>query len=564
MALFSNAAAGSGIISPIWPDLTLSYTYDGLGLVFSCPSHNFLYVFNGIPDDDGTGPPGQQGRRVQYANGLFTPWIPKFGGAYILGLTGPRTWKLMSYPRGLGFDFLQSNHATDRSEYGFPASYTSGTSNLSLDQNYDTNNTGDGRRAVSWPPLRALIYSKDGNLQQSAWQATIGWNLSQLARPLCHIGAALNAQGQGINVPFTPFGNVSELGGPSGFPLNWITGSSGLIPQAWDCENSKRLAFDLTKDHAISISNGSPAVITYLSHGFGADQPFSLTTTGVLPDPLVSTSIYYVLGSAKTNDTFRFALAPSGTPINTTSNGSGTQMLSVPRNWNAGDPAHNQLVPQFALACMDHPLGVVLLWLLYSWYVQGMPPFVFNTYQGTTSMYGYPWGQERSFHWSGVLMYLYSYLAGIQWADPNLIRDWCGGLKPSHNNSGAGWRPRDALRWWMDAYSGPDYGGPTCNEPRRDSTACANDKSFGDRFPRILDGSHFVYNGKDYDAQIASSRGFHRYMTLWSIPEAMRAHDYIIGLDPTEFLFDPARIASLKTWSRQRSQIAIDHGLIDF
>jgi hypothetical protein len=486
VALFQTAPAGSGIISPIWPDLTLSYTYDGLGLIFSCPSHNFLYVFNGVPDDDGTGPPDNLGghclgRKVQYAAGLFTPWIPKFGGAYILGLTGPKTWKLLSYPRGLGFDFFQKNHATDRSPYGFPSSYTSGNGNLSLDQNYDTNNTGDGRRAVSWPPLRALLYSKDGALQQSAWLATLGWNWSQLARPLAHIGAALNQQGQGINVPFTPFGNVQEY--TSGFLLNGLNDSNGQrIQQGWDCENSKRLAPDL---------------------------------------------------------------------------------LGVPRNWNAGDPAHNDVIPQFALACMDHPLGAVLLWLLYSWYVQGMPPFTFNTYQGTTSMYGYPWGQERSYHWSASL-WLYAYLVGIQWADPNLIRDWCGGLKPAHNNSGLGWRPRDALRWWTDAYAGPDYGGPSCNEPRRDITACANDKSFGDRFPRILDGSHFVYNGKDYDAQIASSRGFHRSMTLWSIPEAMRAHDYIQMLDPTEFLFDPTRIASLKTWSRQRAQIAIDHMLIDF
>jgi hypothetical protein len=484
VALFQTAPAGSGIISPIWPDLTLSYTYDGLGLIFSCPSHSFLYVFNGVPDDDGTGPPDGlggkcAGRRVQYANGLFTPWIPKFGGAYILGLTGPKTWKLLSYPKGLGFDFAQRVHATDRSPYGFPTTYTSGNSNLSLDQNYDTNNTGDGRRAVSWPPLRALLYSKDGALQQNGWLATLGWNWSQLARPLAHVGAALNQAGAGINVPFTPFGTVKEY--TSGFQLNWLTGTDGkLIPQAWDNENSKRLAPDL---------------------------------------------------------------------------------LGVPRNWNAGDPAHNDVVPQFALACMDHPLGAVLLWLLYSWYVQGIPPKSFNSF----GMYAYPWGQERSVHWSGLMLHLYAYLVGIQWADPNLIRDWCGGLKPANNNSGAGWRPRDSLRWWFDAYAGPDYGGPTAPVLSRfDYSANASDKDFGDRFPRILDGSHFIYNGKDYGPQVVSSRGFHRYMTLWSIPEVIRAHDYIAMLDPTESLLDPARLAQLRTFARQHSQIAIDHGLIDF
>jgi hypothetical protein len=485
MALFQTAAAGSGIISPLWPDLTLSYTYDGLGLVFSCPSHNFLYVWNGVPDDDGTGPPDGfgghcLGRRVQYAQGLFTQWIPKFGGAWIGALNGPKTWKLLSYPRGLGFDFAQKNHATDRSPYAFPNNYTSGNSDISMDRNYDTNNTGDGRRAVTWPPLRALVHSKDGNLQQNGWQATLGWNWSQLARPLAHVGAALNQQGQGVNVPFTPFGNVKEY--TSGFQLNWISVNGNLIPQAWDCENSKRLAPDL---------------------------------------------------------------------------------LGVPRNWNAGDPAHNQVVPQFVLACMDHPLGTVLLWLLHSWYCQGMPPGTVHVDSGISSAYSYPLGQERSLHWTWML-HLYSYLVGIQWADPNLIRDWCGGLKPANNNSGAGWRPRDSLRWWIDVYAGPDYGGPSFGVSRHDYSANADDNSFGDRFPRILDGSHFVYNGKDYNVQICSSRGFHRYMTLWSLPEVLRAHAYIAAIDPTEALLDPARLSAIQTFSRQHTQWSIDHGLIDF
>lgn len=484
MALFQVAAAGSGILSPIWPDLTLTYTYDGLGLLFACPSHNFLYVFNGDSTDDGSGPPNGiggtcPGRSLQYAPGLFTGWVPQFGGKPLLGLNGPKLWNLRSYPRGLGFDFVQDLTPTQKSEYPFPATYTGGNSNYSRDPNYDTNNTGDGRRHVTWPPLRALLYSNDGALQASAWLASQQWCLTQLARPLCHIGAALDQSGKGVTVPFTPFKNVVEYS--AGFGLNWLTGSDGkLIPQAWQCEGSKRLCPDLD---------------------------------------------------------------------------------GIVRNWNAGDPAHNDVVPQFYLACMDHPLGAVLIWLLYSWYVQGTPPLTTNSF----GMYAYPWGQERSVHWSGVLIYLYAYLLGFQWADPNLIRDWCGGLKPSHNNAGAGWRPRDALRWWLDAYAGPDYGGP--NAPvsaRYDKTGANSDKQYGTHVPLQGAGKTFVFNGKSYGRQVASTRGFHRNMTLWSIPEAIRAHDYILGIDPTEFLLDPARIQTLRTFSRQHAQLTVDAGLINF
>jgi len=467
MALFATAPAGSGVLSPIFPNLTLSYSYDGYGLVFSDLSHNFIYVFNGDCVD----------RAIQLTQFAQTPVIKSFGGAPYSTFIGPSSWLFKSYPGGLAYDFEIERYPTAGSEYPFPPSYVGGNQDLSRDRNYDTNNTGDGRRHVTWPPLRAMRYSTSGTLQASGWTASLGWNLTQLARPLAHIGARLN-NGVGETVPFTPFGTVNEY--TSGFQLNWLTGSNQqLIPQAWDCENKRRNCNDLD---------------------------------------------------------------------------------GVSRSWNAGDPAHNDVVPQFALGCMDHPLGLVLIWLLFSWYVQGMPPTTFNSF----GMYSYPWGQERSAHWLFAL-HLYAYLLGIQWADPNLIRDWCGGLKPTHNNGGLGWRPRDALRWHLDNYVGPDYGGNASSvQSRFDYIGSQPTKEFGPHLPIMAAGTKFNYNGKNYNQLVAGLRGFHRYMTLWSIPEVIRAHDYVQQFDSTEYLIDPNRIASIRNFSRQHTQLTLDMGLIDF
>lgn len=469
------------MISPLFPNLTLSYSYDGYGLVFSDPSHNFLYVFNGDCVD----------RAIQLTQFGTTGVIKSFGGAPYTTFVGPSAWTFKTYPGGLAYGFEIDRYATAASEYPFPSDYvgtwngsksnpTWGQLDYAHDPNFDTHNTGDNRRFVSWGPLRALRYSTNPTLQARAWLASQLWCLTQLARPLAHIGARLNG-GVGETVPFTPFGTVTEYS--AGFQLNWLTGSDGkLIPQAWSGD-SQRQAPTLEGD-------------------WGAQNP----------------------------------------------------------KWNAHDPAHNCMIPHFALACMDHPLGVVLIWLLYSWYAQGMPPTTFNSF----GMYSYPWDQERSIE-NVFFLQLYAYLVGIQWADPNLIRDWCGGLKPVHNNGGQGWRPRDMLRWHLDSYVGPDYGGNSSSvQSRYDYIATQPTKEFGPHLPIMAAGTKFSYNGKNYNQLVAGLRGFHRYMTLWNIPEIVRAHDYVQQFDSTEYLIDPTRIASIRNFSRQHSQLTLDIGLIDF
>ncbi len=83
----------------------------------------------------------------------------------------------------------------------------------------------------------------------------------------------------------------------------------------------------------VTITNASPAVITWVDHGLTSDDVVRFTTTGTLPSGLVVGTSYYVL--PVTTDTFRVCLASggkNGTPVNTSTAGSGVHTA----NWIVG------------------------------------------------------------------------------------------------------------------------------------------------------------------------------------------------------------------------------------
>lgn len=93
------------------------------------------------------------------------------------------------------------------------------------------------------------------------------------------------------------------------------------------------------KSSTVTITNASPAVVTWAAHGLICNDPVYFATTGSLPSPFVAGTIYYVMcdGSVTTNtfqlSTIQFmppltcaVFAPKcQTAINTTTTGSGTQ-----------------------------------------------------------------------------------------------------------------------------------------------------------------------------------------------------------------------------------------------
>lgn len=89
-----------------------------------------------------------------------------------------------------------------------------------------------------------------------------------------------------------------------------------------------------SKTATVTISNASPAVITWTGHALTANTPIVLTTSGSLPTPLVATNTVYVLSVLDAN-TFTVSLTPGGTAINTSSGGSGTQTATANILWIA-------------------------------------------------------------------------------------------------------------------------------------------------------------------------------------------------------------------------------------
>lgn len=77
----------------------------------------------------------------------------------------------------------------------------------------------------------------------------------------------------------------------------------------------------------VTISNASPAVVSWSAHKQPVGTPVVLTTTGVLPAPLVAGRVYYVRAPAA--GTFQLSETPGGAPIVTTSAGSGTHTATT-------------------------------------------------------------------------------------------------------------------------------------------------------------------------------------------------------------------------------------------
>ena len=74
----------------------------------------------------------------------------------------------------------------------------------------------------------------------------------------------------------------------------------------------------------VTITNASPAVITWTAHGLLDYSPVYFTTTGALPTGLTASTGYYVVPGSQTTNTFQVSSTIGGSAINTSSAGSGT------------------------------------------------------------------------------------------------------------------------------------------------------------------------------------------------------------------------------------------------
>jgi len=84
----------------------------------------------------------------------------------------------------------------------------------------------------------------------------------------------------------------------------------------------------------VTISNATPAVVTWTSHPLVAGDKVVFTTTGALPTGLTVGQTYYVISTGLGANSFQVSATPGGTAINTSSAGSGTHTINVEKTYH--------------------------------------------------------------------------------------------------------------------------------------------------------------------------------------------------------------------------------------
>lgn len=82
----------------------------------------------------------------------------------------------------------------------------------------------------------------------------------------------------------------------------------------------------LRSSSTVTISVGSPAVVTWTGHGLPAGHPVKFSTTGALPTGITASTVTYtVMAAGMTTDSFQISLVPGDNPLAPAVNTSGTQ-----------------------------------------------------------------------------------------------------------------------------------------------------------------------------------------------------------------------------------------------
>jgi hypothetical protein len=113
----------------------------------------------------------------------------------------------------------------------------------------------------------------------------------------------------------------------------YIEANSSFVALASNPFNASNGSADLVVSKptaTVTISNASPAVVTWTGHGWANGDTVMFSTSGTLPTGLTSGTVYYVRSVAA--NTFNLSATPTGSLINTSSAGSGTHTGSLGLN----------------------------------------------------------------------------------------------------------------------------------------------------------------------------------------------------------------------------------------
>lgn len=144
-----------------------------------------------------------------------------------------------------------------------------------------------------------------------------GWYAFNDYLYLIHRGAFWSVNNAGI---FKSLGTISSTEGRVSLGCN---SSQILVVDG----STSGYVYNIADDKIVTISNASPAVVSWTANGLPEGAAVRFSTTFALPDPLVAGTTYYVK-NAGTNS-FNLAATRGGASINTTTAGSGVHTGSA-------------------------------------------------------------------------------------------------------------------------------------------------------------------------------------------------------------------------------------------
>jgi microcystin-dependent protein len=132
------------------------------------------------------------------------------------------------------------------------------------------------------------------------------------------LGPGITVNGSNIQDDPAMIGEIRQVAF-NRVPANFLAASGGTRSRT----TFAALYAQLVVSSTVTISNASPAVVAWTGNQLQNNDPILLTTTGGLPTGLATATKYYVRGLSGNN--FNLSATPGGTPINTSSAGTGVQ-----------------------------------------------------------------------------------------------------------------------------------------------------------------------------------------------------------------------------------------------
>jgi len=134
-------------------------------------------------------------------------------------------------------------------------------------------------------------------------------------------GDQLNAAD--LNMMVVPLAAILPFGGIT-VPSNWLLCDGSAVSRSTYSDLFAEICKSLG---TFTMTIASPSVFTLNSHGLVAGDAVYLTTTGALPTGFSQNTLYYVIATGLTTNTFQLSTTRGGSAINGSGSQSGTHTL---------------------------------------------------------------------------------------------------------------------------------------------------------------------------------------------------------------------------------------------